>query len=308
MLGKYLNPQNDIAFKRLFGTEKNKDILISLLNEVLGNQLESPIKDVSYLPAVQPPEIISKKTSIVDVLCMDELGVQYIIEMQVADKDDFTSRAQYYASKTFISQMNVGGKYRDLKEVIFLAFCNYTIFKNKKAYKSEHVTLDKNTGERDLDKLSFTFIELKKFDRQRKQDIDKLSKEEKFYYFLANVDGLTPEQLEALTKKNKVMEKAYSELNRAYWSDAELIRYDREEKRNLDSIAEVDAGIAKGKAEGLKEGEAKGIAKGIVKGRAEGLEEGEAKGKAEGKKEILEELVKAGLISKSDAEKRLKNS
>ncbi len=55
---------------------------------------------------------------------------------------------------------------------------------------------------------------------------------------MANVDGLTPKQLESLTQRNEVMKKAYSELNRAYWSDAELRSYEKEEKRTLDSISE----------------------------------------------------------------------
>ena len=84
MTGKYLNPQNDVAFKRIFGSEKNKDILISLLNEVLKNQLKDPIKEVKFLSPIQDPEVSASKQSIVDVLCRDKKGTQYIIEMQVA--------------------------------------------------------------------------------------------------------------------------------------------------------------------------------------------------------------------------------
>jgi len=311
MLGKCLNPQNDIAFKRLFGTDKNKDILISLLNEVLGGQLSSPIEDVTFLTPIQQAETRYDKTSIVDVLCKDKEGTQYIIEMQVTDKGDFTSRAQYYASKAFITQLKAGEVYKDLKKVIFLAFCNYNVFPDNKHYKSKFITTDEET-QRTLDKISFTFIELKKFDEQRDQDISKLTREEKFYYFLKSASQITPEQLQVLTDKNEVLEKAYKELNRVYWTDDQLRIYEGEEKRILDGRAEKQASIDKGKAEGIDMGMAKGKAEGKAEGIAEGIDMGMAKGKAEGKAEgiqyAIDQLVKTGLLSREEAEKRLKNT
>jgi len=110
---KFLNPKNDVAFKRLFGTDKNKDILITLLNVVLKSQLHRKIVEVIFLSPIQEPKALAKKQSIVDVLCKDEDGCQYIIEMQVADTEGFVERAQYYASKAFISQMNKGEQYED---------------------------------------------------------------------------------------------------------------------------------------------------------------------------------------------------
>jgi len=86
---RFLNPQNDVAFKRLFGTEKNQDILLSLLNEVLKNQLHREIVAVEFLSPLQEPDAIAKKQSIVDVLCRDTDGCQYIIEMQVAHTQGF---------------------------------------------------------------------------------------------------------------------------------------------------------------------------------------------------------------------------
>jgi len=158
MFTRFLDPQNEIAFKKIFGSEKNKDILITLLNEVLKKQLKSPIKNVTFLSPIQEPEVLPKKQSIVDVLCRDEKGAQYIIEMQVAHSAGFEERAQYYAAKAFISQMNKDGSQEDIKEVIFLAFTNFPIFPQKASYKNEQLILDKKTLENDLGKFSFTFI------------------------------------------------------------------------------------------------------------------------------------------------------
>src|SRR6266550_4351716 len=66
---KFLDPKNDISFKRIFGTEKNKDILIHFLNDILGFTGKNKIKDIEFLSTIQDPDIAAKKQSIVDVLC-----------------------------------------------------------------------------------------------------------------------------------------------------------------------------------------------------------------------------------------------
>ncbi len=85
------------------------------------------------------------KTSIVDILCEDGEGSQSIVEMQVAKTTGFEKRAQFYASKAYASQANVGEEYENLKEVIFLAIADYIMFPDKEGDKSDHVILDKAT-------------------------------------------------------------------------------------------------------------------------------------------------------------------
>ena len=101
MLSKFLDPKNDVAFKKIFGTEKNKDILIHFLNDMITFKEGAHIKDVTFLKTVQDPETAAKKTSIVDILCVDEKGNHYIVEMQVAKEKGFEKRAQLYASKAW---------------------------------------------------------------------------------------------------------------------------------------------------------------------------------------------------------------
>jgi hypothetical protein len=73
---KYLNPRNDIAFKKIFGTEKNKDILMHFLNDVIEKENKQEITNVTLLNPIQHPEIIGKKQSVVDVLCEEKDGTQ----------------------------------------------------------------------------------------------------------------------------------------------------------------------------------------------------------------------------------------
>jgi len=140
MVIKYLDPKTDFAFKKIFRREKNKDLLIGLINSVLKSQFHEPVVDVTIIPANLDPEVRTKKESYIDVLCHDQDGCQYIIEMQVAKEANFQEWAQYYASKTFVRQMERGDQYHHLKQVIFLAFTDYILFPNKLHYKSEHIS------------------------------------------------------------------------------------------------------------------------------------------------------------------------
>ncbi|MEM7361601.1 MAG: Rpn family recombination-promoting nuclease/putative transposase [Bacteroidota bacterium] len=287
LVKKFLNPKNDVAFKKIFGTEKNQDILITMLNAVLKKQLHKPIKEVQFLSPIQEPEALAKKQSIVDVLCKDEDGCQYVIEMQLANAKGFQERAQYYACKAFISQMKEGQAYENLKEVIFLAFCSFPIFKHKKHYKSEHITIDKKTGEHDLDKLSFTFIDLIKFDKTRSKAIEDLSLEEKFYYFLHHGSTIDEGSLRTLIGQDVVIKNAFKALERYAWTDDELCRYEQELKRVRDNQA------------CLSFAQDQGVQKGIAEGRREGIAEGEERGRKERNQEIARELLILGIDDKT---------
>jgi predicted transposase/invertase (TIGR01784 family) len=253
MFNKYLDPKNDVAFKKIFGTEKNKDILIHFLNDMITFKEHKPIVDVTFLKTVQDPEIMSKKTSIVDILCKDESGNTYIVEMQIAKERGFEKRAQYYASKAYISQTNVGGQYHDLKEIIFLAISDYVMFPNKSEYISDHVILDKKTHENDLKDFSFTFVELAKFDKT----VDQLKTvTDKWSYFFKHAEETSNEDIHKIIGNDQIFEKAFHELERFNWNDQEILTYDQSEKYEgayRASLAyQYDEGEKKGRAEGEK--------------------------------------------------------
>lgn len=256
MITKFLDPKNDFAFKRIFGTEKNKDILIHFLNDMLTFKEHGRIVEVSFLKTIQDPETAAKKTSIVDILCKDQNGDIYIVEMQVAKEKGFEKRAQYYASKAYISQSNSGGEYHNLKEVIFLAISDFIMFPNKKGYKSDHVILDKESYENDLKDFSFTFIELPKFDR----DIDHLKNMiDKWSYFFKHAEETSEQDLQKLVGHDQIIERAFDELNRFSWNDEELLTYDQAEKYEGAYRASMAQKFDEGKAEGIAEGEMKAI-------------------------------------------------
>lgn len=250
MLSKFLDPKNDVCFRKIFGTEKNKDILIHFLNDMVTFRERHPITDVSFLKTVQDPETKAQKTSIVDVLCRDEHGHQYIVELQVAKEKGFAKRAQYYAAKAYSSQMKVGGAYADLKEIIFIAIADFIMFPEKEAYKSDHIILDRKTQANDLKDFSFTFLELPKF----KKRIDDLSNMvEKWSYFFLHAEETKEEDLAKIIGSDEIIERVYQELNRFSWNEEELLTYEQAEKYAGSYKASMDQRYDEGMEKGREE-------------------------------------------------------
>ena len=266
MLSKFLDPKNDVAFKKIFGTEKNQDILIHFLNDMLVFKAGKPITKVTFLKTVQDPEIAAKKTSIVDIMCTDDIGNQYIVEMQVAQGDEFIKRAQYYAAKAYSSQLQVAGQYRTLKEIIFLASTNFTMFPEKSQFKSDHVILDKITNEHNLKDFSFTFLELSKFNKTKEQLTSII---DRWSYFFKHAQETSEKDLQQIIGKDPIIERAYEELNQFSWSEEELLFYEAEIKREMDNQAVLDKQLSDryndGIAEGLAEGKARAEARCAIK-------------------------------------------
>lgn len=262
---KFLNPRNDAAFRRTFGSERYKHILILFINDILGFEGNSKIEEVAFLPAVQDPEISSKKTSIVDVLCKDGKGVQYIIEMQVAQDKGFEKRALYYASKAYIRQLDKGVKeYASLKEVIFIAITDYIVFPEKAAYKSDHIILDKETHDHDMKDISFTFIELPKYTKDKSTKLS--NKVEQWCRYFKYGDNTTEEEVEQIVDPQ--IKEAYEAVNRFNWTEQELAAYDATVKREMDYLSQMqtaeDKGLQKGRVEGVIEGKTQ-VAKILLK-------------------------------------------
>ncbi|MDX5461994.1 MAG: Rpn family recombination-promoting nuclease/putative transposase [Wolbachia endosymbiont of Tetragnatha montana] len=286
-VGKYLSPLNSYSFRRIFGTEKNKDILIHFLNDILDFAGKNAIQDIEFLSTIQDPDIASKKQSIVDVLCRDSTGVQWIIEMQVAKTKGFEKRAQYYAAKAYSRQADKGDQYQDLKEIIFIAIADCILFPDKSEYKSKHTIRDEDTNEHDLKDFYFIFIELPKFPKTKEDQLSSIV--EKWVYFFKYADETSEEELEKIIGSDLIIKKAYEELNRFNWSEKEFIAYEQEIKRILDEQAVL--------AQKLDDATEKGIQIGHEKGRAEGREEGEKQAKIAVAKNSLKAGVSIDVIA-----------
>jgi predicted transposase/invertase (TIGR01784 family) len=248
---RYLDPKNDFAFKRLFGTEKNKRILIAFLNDIFEGAHDK-IVDVTFLPPNLDPEIKCLRQSIVDVKCKDINGRQFIIEMQCAKEAHFIKRAVAYASNVYISQRK-GKGYGDMNDVIFLAILDHTLFPCKSEYLSHHRVCDLLTHEVDIKELSFTFLELGKFHKR----FDELrSNVEKWCYFFK--EEASPDEIDEVKKRDRVLSEAYEALSKAAFTEEQLLEYEGYDMKDDEINTRIAEGEAKGLAEGLAEGELKG--------------------------------------------------
>jgi predicted transposase/invertase (TIGR01784 family) len=243
VMQKYLDPKNDVAFKRLFGTEKNKEILVNFLNDVLCRS--NIIEEVEFLPTINIPDSAEQRVSIVDVMCRDKAGAKFIIEMQVVSTLEYLKRAQYYAARAYVGQRTKEVKYKDLKEVIFLAICNQTILPEHEHYISYHVMLEQSTHKNHLKDFSYTFIELEKFNKSAEALSSQL---DKWIYFFKHAEegDVFPQQL----MKDEHIHQALDEMKSFNWSEEELLAYEHVEYEHYAYIGNMALAKEEGKIEG----------------------------------------------------------
>ena len=259
---RYLDPKNDVAFLRVFGQDKNSDILIHFINDIL--RLKNPIEDIEILHSTQNPDIAYRKQSTIDAFCKDSIGDQYIVEIQVYPQQGFEKRAIFYASRTYCRQegkdSNNMRDYANLKDVYFIAITNNKILKNKQSYISSHRILDEESGTYALKGLNFVCVELSKFSKTNVDDLDNMI--EQWCYFFKYAPKSRAADIQKIIDSNDgIISKAYKELDGCYWTENELDQYERSAKRQADNmsvlLAARDRGFAKGLAKRLEEGEAK---------------------------------------------------
>ena len=162
---KFVDVKNDVAFRKIFGNENKKIILISFLNAVLGLEGQKRVREVTLLNPFQLPRIAGEKSSIIDVRATNEKGATFIVEMQVAEPAGFDKRVLYYSSKDYAGQINSGDDYPLLRPVYFIGILNFDYFLGEN-YLSSHSIIDEATGENEFKDLKFRFIELKKFNKK----------------------------------------------------------------------------------------------------------------------------------------------
>jgi predicted transposase/invertase (TIGR01784 family) len=285
-----LDPKNDLAFKKIFGEEKHKNIPISFLNAVLHLQGEDQILDLEFINTIQAPDVQSQKESVVDVLVKDQRGSRYIVEMQVSKTPGFEKRAQYYAAKTYSSQLCEGGKYSGLKEIVFLAITSYVVFPNKTNYKSEHVILDKKTHSQDLKDFSFTFVELPKF---TKKEEELKTIEDQWYYFFKYARE-SNQIIPALASNSEIVD-AYDIVERFGWTESELRSYDRNMMALMDARCRLEGAIEEGLEKGLKQGIQQGLQQGIQQGMQQGIQQGIQQGMQQGIQQGMQQGIQQGM-------------
>ncbi len=262
---KFVDVKSDIAFKRIFGNENRKEILISFLNAVIGLSGDREIGDIEILNPYQVPKIEGLKETVLDIRAVDKRDVTFIVEIQIQKKKGFEKRVMYYASKAYIDQLGRGEDYPNLKPVIYIGILNFKVF-NGNNYLTRHLILDTDTFEQKLKDFEFNFIELPKFTKGE-DEVESIT--EKWVYFIKNAYSL--EMVPRCADFVEIKE-AYEIANESTWSRKELEIYGYWQMRLQDERGAIENSFDEGKIEGRIEGKIEGLAEGERKGLIRGIE------------------------------------
>ncbi len=253
---RYVNPYTDFAFKLLFGTDLNKEVLIGFLNALFNG--EQVIEDVTYLNTEHLGSREVERRAVFDVYCQNEKGEKILIEMQKGEQQFFKDRSIYYS--TFpIRDQAIKGEIWDyeLKAVYIIGILNFTLDDVKSPQFYHEVKLmETSTHEVFYDKLTFVYLEMPKF-HKTEQELETLF--DKWMFVLKNLSRLM-ERPVAL--QERVFNRLFEAAEIAQFSPDKLYAYEESLKVYRDWNSVINTAIQKGEARG----EAKGRAEGRVEG------------------------------------------
>jgi len=271
---QFLDVRTDYAFKKVFGSEQSKDILMCFLNAVLDFDGEK-IDDLTIVDPYQVPEIKGMKDTFVDVKAQLSNNTQVIIEMQVLNVEGFEKRILYNAAKTYSAQLQKGHRFQELNPVIALTITNFKMFEEFETVTSYFKLLEKNHLTHYKNDIELVFIELPKFNKTD-QELNNIC--DKWIYFIKNAGKLDfiPLNLEI----EKPIKKAFDIANTTGLSYEELeAQYKRFDFINMQisALEYAEKKVRKALEQGLQQGLEKGIEQGLEKGIEQGIEQGARK-------------------------------
>jgi predicted transposase/invertase (TIGR01784 family) len=268
-MSRYINPYTDFGFKRLFGEEANKDLLIDFLNTFLPEKHR--VKTLEFRNTEQLGVIALDRRAIFDIYCEAENGERFIVEMQKARQNWFKDRALFDAAFPTRDQAPKGTFDLDrkvwdfeLKAVYRIAILDFEYDKDEERQKLQrNVKLKDQDGDLFYDKLEFIFLQMPLF---KKTESELESHQDKWLYFLQNLESFT--SLPAIFRE-PVFERAIETAEVAALNKDELVQYEMSRMVQWDSYAIMKPAVDEGVRRGQTEGRAKGRAEGRAEGKAE---------------------------------------
>ncbi|HEX2958145.1 MAG TPA: Rpn family recombination-promoting nuclease/putative transposase [Chitinispirillaceae bacterium] len=248
MKDRYINPFTDFGFKRLFGEEPNKEILIDFLNSLLKGKEQ--IKDLTYGNNEHLGRSHADRKAIFDLYCENDKGEKFIVEIQKTKQKFFKDRSIYYSTFPITKQAERGEWNFELKAVYTIAILDFT-FDDEDRDKTvvSHVQLMETTKKIVFyDKLTFVYLQMPNFNKTEEELEERF---DKWLYVFKNLDKLhgRPQRLQ-----ERVFEKLFSIAEIAKFTPEEVQEYEdslmvyRDLKNSIDTARE----------EGREEGEVTG--------------------------------------------------
>ena len=246
-----LSPKVDFVFKRIFGTEENKDVLAHFLNSVFEDSGEPLIADVEILNPFLEKEALSDKLAVLDVKARTESGTLINVEVQLWNHQDMEKRTLYYWAKLFQSQLKEGDSYYALQKAVTINVVDFRYIETEAYHSTFHLREDK-TGLLLTDLAEIHFVELPKLKEQS------LGTERRLVKWMLFLTAKTREQLEVLVMGDPVMRKALTTLE-FLSQDEETRRLYEERMKGLQTyMADIEGARREGREEGRKEGREEG--------------------------------------------------
>lgn len=269
---RFIDPMVDFAFKKIFCSEPNKDLLIAFLNGVFGGRKH--ITDLIYSKNEHPGTSVPDGGAIFDLLCIGDKGENFIIEVQRGKQEHFKQRTLFYTSRLISDQAPKGRRADwayDITEVYLIAILEGLVLDDSPANSYLHnISLcNTDTGEIFNNKLGFIYIELRKFVKVAEEletDLDR------WLYVLKNMSSM--DKIPVYLRK-PIFEKLFNIAEYSNLSKEDRMLYDSSLKRKWDNKNVLDyavkEGRAKGKLEGILEGEIKGRLEVALEMKREGV-------------------------------------
>ena len=252
-MGHYINPFTDWGFKKLFGQEVTKDILIAFLNGLLEGEHE--IEDVQYLDKEQLPETKDMRGLIYDVYCRTKSGERIIVEMQNRDQAHFIDRTTFYMAKAVTSQGERGEWDYRLDAVYGVFFMNFRSRElSRECFRTDVMLMDRETGEVVSEKVRMIYLQLPCF-QKREEECETMF--DRMMYTLKNMEIL--EKIPFLSQ-NEVFRKLAEIADVNTLTAEEHEKYDSSIKLLRDNIAVYQGAVREGMAKGREEGREEGLA------------------------------------------------
>ena len=257
---QFADVKTDIAFKKVFGCEQHKEILIGFLNAVLDLQGDKRIKSVTLKNPWQAPDLPILKKTILNIKVVDHRDITFIVEVQVKHNPCIDKRALFYTAKPYTAQINKGEDYPKLNQVIFIGILDFNSFEGDN-YLTRHLILNKETLKQELTDFEFNFIELRKFN---KNENEMESIIEKWIYFIKNAGNLAmiPKSAEDIPE----LKEAYTQATMHTWSQKELEVYEYWQIRDATDKLVMERQFEKGIEQGIELGMVQRIEQGVEKG------------------------------------------
>lgn len=245
-MARFLNPFTDVGFKKMFGQEVHKDLLISFLNALLAG--ERVIRDIQYLDKEIPPDFEGDRGTIFDIYCTAENGDHFIVEMQNNAQDVFADRALYYLSRSLARQGERGVKWAfKLKAVYGVFFMNFRLSTSlPDRLRTDAMLLDCVTHQPVTDKLRMIFLQLPAFNKSEEECSTDL---ERWIYVLKHMEALNRLPF---SSRNAVFKRLEQIMDIAALSKAEREKYDATIDAYRDQLAVMNYAKKEGEALGVK--------------------------------------------------------